>query len=150
MTEESSERPKSRRHISDSTKGWAGILTGLTGLVAAIAAINRPPDERAARESYVVLSERVKELSALQQQTTEDVRRQGEWLASLRGYVDGMKSVPVSSSLRARARHADVEEPPAPAPAPELPPAPTPKATAMKPQSLPPFAEISEAARAAD
>ncbi len=143
--------PPFRKHpISDSAKGWTGILAGIAGIITAAAAFQREPEEKAARQSYEVLSQRLEEVVAVQRQLQEDVREQGEWLANLRGYVQGIRSEPLEpqaprmSSRRSMPR----PDPDEPADAPDaegvrvLPPPPKPKSPSIPDMRLPSFEQI--------
>jgi hypothetical protein len=142
-----SETPPSKRHpISDSAKGWTGILTGIAGVITALAALNKEPEEKAARQSYEVLSARIEQLAVSQRQLQDDVRRQGEWLANLRGYVQGARSEPLES--RPPMVSAGRRPPPEPepeAPEEELPPPPKPRAPSLPAARLPSFEQIQRA-----
>jgi hypothetical protein len=129
-----------RKPISDSAKGWTGIIMGVTGLLTAIGAITQEPEEKAAKQSYEVLSDRVEQQAEMLRQMQSDHRQQGEWLANLRGYVQGIQQAPLPAPTRRGA--------PKPAPVPTavrvLPPPPKPKAPTAAAEKLPSFEQIEQ------
>jgi hypothetical protein len=134
-------RPSSfRKPISDSAKGWTGIIMGITGLITAVGALAHEPEEKAAKQSYEVLSQRVEQLAEMQRQTQNDVRQQGEWLANLRGYVQGIQQAP----LPAPTRRGTALTPPMPTEVRVLPPPPQPKAPTAAAKKLPSFEQIEQ------
>lgn len=138
-------RPSFRKPISDSAKGWTGILAGIAGIITALAAFQREPEEKAARQSYEVLSQRIEQLAVAQRQLQDDVRQQGEWLANLRGYVQGIRSEPLESRPPPSSRRHQPEPEPEPEEVDVLPPPPKPRAPSLPAQRLPSFEQIQRA-----
>ena len=129
-----------RTPISDSAKGWTGIIAGVAALLTAVGAITREPDETAARGSYEVLSAQIEQLAEVQKQQSADLKKQAEWAASLRGYLNGLQDRAPDRDLAPRGRRGP---PPAPRPTSVtvLPPPPKPTARPVEP-SLPTFEQI--------
>jgi hypothetical protein len=135
-------RPSFRKPISDSAKGWTGIIMGITGLVTALGALTHEPEEKAAKQSYEVLSHRVEQQDEMLRQMQSDMRQQGEWLANLRGYVQGAQQASVVE--RPAGRRGRPEPPPMPTEVRVLPPPPKPKAPTAAAKKLPSFEQIEQ------
>ena len=109
-TNESAKPPPKRL---PSTRSLFALVTAITGLVTAIAAFRRTPDEPTAKESYVVLQK-----AFLEQQSE----------------VDGLKKdvLSVRASLEAYVRAKEGEA--------NVVPAPVPSSSSTPPDTLPPVA----------
>ena len=132
-----------RKPISDSAKGWTGIIMGITGLLTALGALTQEPEEKAAKQSYEVLSHRVEQQAEMLRQMQSDHRQQGEWLANLRGYVQGIQQASVPEPSRS-GRRGRPEPPPMPTAVRVLPPPPKPKAPTAAAEKLPSFEQIEQ------
>ena len=133
-----------RKPISDSAKGWTGIIMGITGLLTAVGALTQEPEEKAAKQSYEVLSHRVERQDEMIRQMQSDHRQQGEWLANLRGYVQGIQQAAVPERPSRSGRRGRPEPPPMPTEVRVLPPPPKPKAPTAAAPKLPSFEQIEQ------
>lgn len=123
-------------------KASATLLTAITGLILAVAAVVKPRDDSATRESYEVLSKAVQAISAENESQHDD-------LVALKAYVDGFvrgagapkveaSSSPVSSSSPASSSSVTIAV---------VHPPPSPKlADKPKPVNPPTFREVREKA----
>lgn len=126
-----------RKPISDSAKGWTGIFMGVAALLTAIGSLTQEPEEKAAKQSYEVLSAQLEQVTEQLRQTQNDMRQQGEWLANLRGYIQGRERVPLES--RPRPEPSSI-----PTSVKVLPPPPKPKAPTVAAEKLPSFEQIEQ------
>lgn len=149
--------PSFRPHLSPGQKQWGAIITAVAGAIAAVVALVREPEEKAARQfeettrhSYEVLSAQLEQMSASQRAMQEDLRRNTEWLARMRGYLQGLQGESLEGgdrSVAEAARRSFRRLPPPPPTAVRILP-PPPEPTAEPPRArLPSFEEIREQAK---
>jgi hypothetical protein len=78
------EKPKSEKGEEKKRPPVVTLITAIVGLLTAIAAWKKPPEEPTAKEGYVVLSKAVEQLALDQQKNREDV---ANLRASFEAYV---------------------------------------------------------------